>query len=166
MKKKSVKNSQLNLFNLKVPDEMKIIKNTGLAIVTAAFLLFIATLFFNDYKITDKTIENQGLSEVQLQSFQKASQSIKGKTFVSKFQFLDALDEAFDNANAIIIKEYKITDDDIQKIVKIAEQNGAINYSTSSADSIYSKNDPNTVAKIKGIKDYTGWMEGREFLST
>jgi len=145
---------------------MKIIKNTGLTVVTAAFLLFIITLFLNNYSLTHKTIEKLGLSEIQLQSFLGASQNITGKTFVSKFQFLDALDVAFENANVSIIKEYQITEEDIQKIVKLAEQNDAINYSTNFADTIFGTNNPNSAEKIKGIKDYTSWLEGREFTSS
>ncbi len=144
---------------------MKFIKNTGLGIVTAAFIIFIASLFLNSYKLTDQVIVNTGMSDVQQENFDVSSQEMMNVTYKSKIKFLNDLDKAFESANSNIIKKFSVSDVDIQKLVELSDQNGKISYSADYAKVIYEVNDPIKTSKIKGIKDYTGWMQDREFAS-
>jgi len=144
---------------------MKIIKNTGIGIVTAAFLLFIVTLFLNSYKLTDLVIENTGMSDVQLENFMTSSKDMIDITYTSKLKFIDDLSGTFEEVNSSIIKTFSVSDEEIQKLVQLSNQNGVIKYSTANAEKILDLNSPSSESKIKGIKDYTGWLENREFSS-
>jgi len=144
---------------------MKFIKNTGLGIVTTAFIIFIASLFLNSFKLTDQVIINTGMSGVQLENFDISSQKMMNVTYKSKFKFLNDLDKVFESANSNIINKFSVSDVDIGKLVELSDQNGKISYSADYAEVIYDVNDPITTSKIKGIRDYTGWMQDREFVS-
>ncbi len=142
---------------------MRIIKNTGLGIVLIAFSILIATLFLNQFILTNQVIEKSGVSQDQMLYFNESSQKLIGKSYSSKVHFIKDLKQTFKLANNQIIHDYTINDNDIDKLVELSNKNGQLKYSPDFADIIYTKSTNQSAFKIKRIKDYTGWMEEQEF---
>ncbi|MCD4730740.1 MAG: 4Fe-4S binding protein [Bacteroidales bacterium] len=141
---------------------IKIIKNTGLGMVLIAFSILIGTLFLNQFKLTNKVIENAGMSEIQLIYFSNSSQNIIDQNYGSKIGFIKALKQTFNSANKNITTDFSITESDIDKLVELSNTDGQIKYSTDFAKLLFNKDIGSDVYKIKGIKDYTSWIEDRE----
>lgn len=145
---------------------MKIIKNTGSGIVVFALSIFLATLFLNQFTLTNQVIEKTGMSQIQMLYFKNSSQNFIDKKYSSKIAFISNLKQAFKSANKHIIDDFRITDVDINKLVVLSNKDGQLKYSPRLANEIFTEKNDQTTFKIKGIKNYTGWMEGKEFSST
>jgi len=141
---------------------IKIIINTGLGMVLIAFSILIGTLFLNQFKLTNKVIENAGMSEIQLIYFSNSSQNIIDQNYGSKIRFIKALKQAFNSANNNITDDFSITESDINKLVELSNTDGQIKYSTDFTKLLFNEDIGADIYKIKGIKDYTSWIEGRE----
>lgn len=145
---------------------MKIIKNTGLGLVLIAFSILIGTLFLNQFKLTNQVIENAGMGQVQMTYFINSSQNLIDQDYSSKIGFIKDLKEVFNSANRQIIQDFSITESDIDKLVELSNNDGQLKYSIDFTELIFDKNSNTDATKIKGIKDYTSWLEGREIQST
>ncbi len=145
---------------------MKTIYNIGIGITLTAFTIFVASLFLNDYKLTNKLIDDAGLSTVQSAALKDASKNFEGKTISSKLEFVSEIKRALSQANIAIINQYKISDNNIQSLVKLSSTSGKINYSTDFASNVFPGNNEADQYKTKGIKDFTGWVADKEYQSS
>jgi len=144
---------------------MRIIINTGLGIVLIAFSLLIATLFLNQYKLTVDIIKSAEMSELQQAYFSKNAQCIIELKYHSKINYINALKEVFATANKQINYEFSISESNIDQLIEASKKDGKLQYSTEFAVIVFKDDKNSIVYKIKGIKDYTSWIEGREFKS-
>lgn len=142
---------------------MRIIQNTGLGIVLIAFGLLITSLFLNQFTLTNTVIENAGMNEDQQAYFTISSQHLIDKKYTSKIGFIKDLKQSFNSANEQIIGDFRIKESDIEKLVQLSNSDDQIKYSTEFADIIFSESNYQNVYKVKGIKDYTSWIEEKEF---
>jgi polyferredoxin len=141
---------------------MSVIKNIGLYLSLIAFLLFNATLFLDDYRLTDQLIDKVGMNELQQMIFKQNSERIINKTYTNKILFLKNLSNVFEQTNSEIIDQYSICESEIEKLITgKAEEN--ITYSKQWAQSKFKNNDEISNAKLNAINDYTSWMDGREY---
>jgi len=144
---------------------MKIVKNIGLWIVMVALVIFISTLFLADYKLSTSSMEQSGMSSEQQKYFLDSSEEIIGKLYMSKQDFLAELEQTFEKANEKIIQDFQVSNKDFSDLTKLAITDGKISYSTDLAIQLFPGNGEVNIARIKGIKDYTSWLEGRTFES-
>ena len=145
---------------------MKTIKNIGLGFVLIAFGLLITTLFLNQFTLTNQVIENAGMNQDQMEYFTISSKHLIDKKYTSKIGFIKDLNQTFKSTNKHITADFSITEGDIDKLVKLSDSDGHIQYSTDFAETIFNENNSTNAYKIKGIKDYTSWMHDREFSSS
>lgn len=141
---------------------MRITKNIGLGIVLMAFGLLIATLFFGQFELNKQVIENTELSQVQEKYFTLNAENILDQKFSSKIRFINQLQQTFNATNEQILRDYNITDKDINRLVELSHEDGELVYSADFALQIFDKNDELSQFKIKGIQDYTSWLNGNE----
>lgn len=141
---------------------MRIIKNIGLGIVLMAFSLLIATLFLGQFELNNLVIENTGMSQVQQKYFTLNAENILDQKFKSKIRFANQLQQTFNSTNEQIVGDYNITDEDINRLVELSRKDDKLNYSTDFALQIFNKNDELSQFKLKGIQDYTSWLNGKE----
>jgi Pyruvate/2-oxoacid:ferredoxin oxidoreductase delta subunit len=144
---------------------MKTIYNIGIGITLVAFTIFIASLFLNDYKLTTKLIDDAGLGDVKTEALKEASSGFVGKTISSKPDFVNKMKNALAGANAAIIDQYKISDKDIDALVKLSSNSGEIKYSTDFAENVFPESNEAEQYKAKGIKDFTGWIADKDYQS-
>ena len=73
------------------------------------------------------------------------------------------LKQVFKSANKQIINDFSITQLDIDQLVQLSNSGNQIQYTTSLASIIFTEKSNQNIFKIKGVKDYTSWIEGKEF---
>ena len=144
---------------------MKTIYNIGIGITLTAFTIFIASLFLNDYKLTNKLIDDASLDVVKSEALKDASTGFVGKTISSKPEFVNEMKKALAGANTAIINKYKVSDEDIDALVRLSSTTGEIKYSTGFAETVFPKSNEADQYKIKGINDFTGWIADKDYQS-
>ncbi|MGK7388774.1 MAG: 4Fe-4S binding protein [Candidatus Cyclobacteriaceae bacterium M2_1C_046] len=134
------------------------IQKTGLALFIASAALLIATLFIEKYQLNDDSIEAAIGQEGEREASKQVLKEIKGRTYHFNHNFLQALEREYKEQNEIIIDKYKITDEEVDRIVNA--QNPAKGYD----NSVIANLDLDSI-KTKQLQDYTSWLKGKEFSS-
>ena len=142
---------------------MKTIKNTGLGIVIIAFVILIVSLFLNQFMLTKQVIRSADMNGDQKEYFTISARHLIDKRYSSKFGFIKDLKQAFESANKQIIADFSITESDISKLVELSGKDDQLKFSTGFSELIFSENNITNAYKIKGIKDYTKWIEEQKF---
>jgi len=160
-----------------------IIQIIGLGLFIAGFGFFIAIFFLSDYKLTEDTLlqqlgteeeKNMNAAAQQMSSTDddvmastyrlslESASEIMGKTYGSNFAFVNALEEMISGVNKRANELYGISSEEAADISeKIISDNGGT-YQLDVATSVFAND---TIGKIKAqkLRDYTNWLEGREF---
>lgn len=142
---------------------MKSIKNTGFFLLIFSLSLLTLSLFLNDYRLSRKAINASSMDERQKVAFDLVSSSLFDQTYSSRFNFLAALDQSFDEANKMIVSTYSIGKSSIDRLVKLSHRGDSISYSSELAASVFSVHNTLSQGKIKAIRDYTGWIEEKYY---
>jgi len=140
---------------------MKIIKKTGIILVLFSLTLLVSLLITGQYELSRRSIDASDMSEDRKVAFKLSASHMIGKTDHSKISFLNALDDSFEKANNLITATYSISEKKIDQLAGMFRDQQQISYLTDSANNLYKKENPLNKAKLKGIKDYTGWMQER-----
>jgi len=162
-----------------------IIQIIGLGLFIAGFGFFIAIFFLSDYQLTKEALleqlgteeeKNMNAAAQQMSSTdddvmattyrlsQEEASEMLGKTYGSNIAFIAALEEMISNVNQRASELYGISSEEATNISeKIISANGGT-YQLEVATSVFSND---TIGKIKAqkLRDYTDWLEGREFAS-
>lgn len=141
---------------------MRIVRNTGLLIVGIAFAIFIASLFLNSYTFSSKSMEAAGMTEEQQEYFDREIKPIEGIPY-SKFNFILEVKAALKTTNTHIIKTFSVDEKTIELIIDKVTKNGDFTYSTSLVSQIFDGKDIGSAYQLKGITDYTSWMNGKKY---
>lgn len=78
---------------------MRLIRISGLIVFIAGFILFNATPFLADYRLTPQIVQEQIRDSSCQQLFAKHAETVVGTTFRSSFSFVSALNKVFAEAN-------------------------------------------------------------------
>ena len=143
---------------------MKILKQTGLSIVLISLGIFVVSLFLNSYKLNEKVVANSAMNSEQKMIFQEKASDL----FISdyaKLSFIRKVKSALSETNEKIVSTYRINTNEIEKLVELSSDNGKVTYSIEKVQNIIQDESNTSAAKIKGITDYTSWMEGKEYSS-
>ncbi|MGD1847778.1 MAG: 4Fe-4S binding protein [Salibacteraceae bacterium] len=144
---------------------MRPIQKIGLALFLLCFSVFVISLSLGSFQMTESALrqgmEQVGASEAQQQYVIDQLGEEDGKVFGSQFAYVPALTELVAKANAAVMAENGVSDEEIEQLVTLSSADGAVNYTSEIIDQVFS---PETAAgKNKAIRDNTGWMIGREF---
>ncbi|MEZ5083659.1 MAG: 4Fe-4S binding protein [Bacteroidales bacterium] len=143
---------------------MKAIKQTGLSIVLISLGVFIASLFLNSYKLNEKAVANSGMNSEQKMIFQENASDLFISGY-SKLAFIRKIKSALSETNEKIVSAYRINTNEIEKLAELSSDNGKVTYSIEKAQNFIQDESNTSAAKIKGIADYTSWMNGKEYSS-
>ncbi|MEM9672335.1 MAG: 4Fe-4S binding protein [Bacteroidota bacterium] len=155
----------------------------GLGLFIAGFGFFIAIFFLSNYQLTEDTLLQQLGTEKEKNMNAAAQQtsttennvapstyqlSLEGasdmlsKTYGSNFAFISDLEGAIQRVNEQAKSIYGISDQEAGQIVEkiISENEGT--YQLDVATSIFGEGEAGE-AKAQKLRDYTNWMEGRQF---
>lgn len=138
---------------------MRAIKISGLILFVAGFLLFNATAFLASYRLTDETIKEKISDDTKRKLFLEHAGGITDKTFTSSHAFVAALQNVFDRANAAQLKRYRITDEDIRKIIK----NSKNKFTTPTLDSVFRTSNEAAAFKNKALREHLDFSDGQAF---
>lgn len=142
---------------------MKIIKKTGIILVLLSLTLLVSLLITGHYQLNRRIIDSTDMTEDQKVAFDLSASHMIGKTYQSKINFLDELNESFDKANDLISGTYRVSQKEIDRLAAMFRDQQEIQYVTDSVAGLYAKQNRLNSSKIKGIKDYTGWMQDRTY---
>jgi ferredoxin-type protein NapH len=140
---------------------MKTIKSIGLIFFVAGFAIFNASFFFANYKLTPEIIEAHIPNADKAKLVNESAQPLLDKLYSSNFIFINDLTALFNSVNHQQLSKYRITEDEINKIA----EHPASPFSLSAIDTVFTDNDPISAFKVKALKDYGGWLDGRTFQS-
>jgi len=143
---------------------MKIVKLTGLALFLFGFGVFVASFFLADYTLTNEKLENTIVDGAKAELLSAHISSILHKPYNSSFEFVAALDLAFNNLNNSLLDEYTISDQELNSIVGIIPLNTPLSWSK--LPEVYNDNSEVHKFKLKAFHDYGNWLEGNTFSST
>ena len=145
---------------------MKLIQYIGLAVFLAALGLFIGLLFMSRFQI-----DSQNLAELKLQVKDQHQayvvgelEKLQGQDLGGKFAFLPKVQAALAACNEAIVRDHGVTPDVLTQFLADSrdEQGGKISFTEASRDRAIGLL-PEALRQT--VKDYTGWLIGREFES-
>jgi polyferredoxin len=139
-----------------------VVKKAGLIFIMLAFGLFLIIPFANSYRLSENDVEEVGFTVEQKERFSEYSQSIR-KERTNKWKFIRTLSEAFEGMNRDLTLKYQITAEHVDSLVARSVDPSGIRYDPAFAREIFSSDDPVSIFRQKGIRDYTGWIRDREY---
>lgn len=139
----------------------KSIQQIGLGLVIIGFAILIALLFVSSYTLNHSTIDQKFSGQEEHARLTKALTPIFGKTYASSFSFTKALESQLTQANEEIVRQYSITEEEINRIIESFD-NQPITYQNEQAVSVFSKDSENEFKKQQ-LLSYTSWMNGKSY---
>ena len=140
---------------------MRIVKITGLLIFLAGFVLFNAATFLAEYRLTAEVIREKITDGKKQELFVEYSRGIVDKTFSSSHSFVSALQETFDAINRAQADRYKITEQEIDEIIRRSKGK----FTTPTLDSVFRTSNEVAAFKNKALRQHVGIAEGEAFAS-
>lgn len=140
---------------------MKIVKTIGLFLFMAGFILFNASFFLADYRLTAEHVNTKFSDKKEAKLFLANAKSLIDQNIPSNFTFVSKLNDVFSAVNDQQIKLYSFTDEELNTLVSLNTEK----FSTSTIDSAFNRSDEITTFKNKSLKDYGSSMDGQMFSS-
>ena len=135
---------------------MRIIKIAGLLIFLAGFVLFNAATFLAEYRLTAQIIREKITDVKKQELFRQHSGSMVDTTFSSSRSFVSALQGTFDAINRVQLDRYKITEQDIDEIIRRSKGK----FTTPTLDSVFRTSNEVAAFKNKALRQHLGISEG------
>ncbi len=142
---------------------MRLIQNFGLVFFILSFALFISALSLSHFQLSEQSLSKVISDEEKRQFFKEAAYGLMEKKYNSQFTFVAAMEQIRLQANQDIQVRYEMIEEEINII--LSSNNPGKTYQINKAISTYAADSPIGAYKIQALKDYTGWLEGREFAS-
>ncbi len=128
------------------------------------FVVFVLSLSLSDYQLTDKIVGQQGEGE-KYEALQKATKPMEGKLYDSNISFIRDLKKAIKSANKSIIDKYTIAEEIASEMALKSMDGDKFVFRKSVIDEVLPANGDVATEQNKSLKDFTGWLEGKEFSS-
>jgi len=141
---------------------MRLLQTSGLIIFLAGFLLFNATAFWADYRLTGEIVRATISDSTRQQLFYAHAGPVLNKTFSSSTTFVSSLQDVFDSANRQQLSRYRISDDEIAQIVQRSKNR----FITATLDSVFRTSNEVAAFKNDAFKQNLDIPEGEAFAST
>lgn len=133
----------------------------GLMIFTVGFCLFNAITFLADYKLTAGIVREKIIEDRKANLFLNHANGVLGQTYGTSHAFVSALDDVFTSANKQQLEQYKITENEIERIVAQNENK----FVTPTLDSVFRTSNEVAAFKNQAFREYSDIQEGQQFES-
>lgn len=140
---------------------MKYIRSTGILVFCFAFVLFIATLFLNNYKFDNEAISKLSLNQEQKELLKNISKPFIEKEYVSKYSILNDFDEVIEQVNIEILSNYQIDENELLRIIPLNEKYFGDSFKLSVIDSVFNLNSYNEFKALQ-LKSYLSWFSDKQ----
>ena len=144
---------------------MNIIKKTGIFLLLLALVVLTASLLVVKYEFRESHLDQLDMSKGQKTAFDLSTKKYQGKVYFSKFAYLEDLSAGFSGANHLIEYSFSISDRHIDRLVNRSLTDAGVDYNPAYAGDLFPAGNDISSARIRGIKDYTGWISEREYSS-
>jgi ferredoxin-type protein NapH len=141
---------------------MKAIKISGLILFLTGFILFNASFFLSQFKLTEQIINEKITDEKKRSLFSQEAKDLIDQNITSNHQFVRALADIFERINERQLSQYKISQEEIDQIVARSKSR----FDAPVIDSVFRTSNEIAAFKNKVFKDYSGWLSGQTFNST
>lgn len=142
---------------------LKIIHKIGLLVFTIGFFTFLSLFFLGQYQLNKDDLR-EAVGEQSFPVVNKFAQDVYGKKYTSQFAFVSDFKSVFNEANTEIKSKFEINPKLAEKIATSADLKSF--QSTSIKEAMGQPSGEAAEWQLKQLKDYTGWMEGREYESS
>lgn len=137
---------------------MKHLKIIGLTFFITGFLVFNASFFWSEYRLTPEIVRNMIADEGKANAFLKEAEGMIGIEASSNFKFVDGLSGAFDRVNEAMLRQYGISAEELNSLASL---NGE-KFVLSTVDSVFAGDDARSAFKRKAFMDYGRWLENQK----
>ncbi len=173
--------------NTKNKDSHQFIRRLGLFIFLAGFGLFIGLFFLSNYRLTEDALQQafeykeepapnavaqtlpddtrEATPPSLYQLVAEEAQPIMGEVYYWNFSYVNKLQSLFDGVNARVSEIYGISDEEVIRMVDASLQEGVLQYQPELAAQQLNGSGELLEMRQQLLKDYTSWMEGREYSS-
>ncbi|GAB4403354.1 MAG: hypothetical protein OHK0053_28030 [Microscillaceae bacterium] len=141
---------------------MRPIQIFGLSLFILALGAFVAAFSLSQFQLSPASIEAVIADAEKRATFTEVAQSQMGQTYGHQFAFVEMVKKLRQQANQKLAAKYGLSDTETEKILAA---NPGTKYQLSTLEMALPKGDPVADFKLQSVKDYTAWMEGREFAS-
>ncbi len=141
---------------------LEYIQNFGLSLFLAGFGIFIASFFLGNYQLGKEALSGS-LSEREAGLLTPHLESVLGAEHSSSFSLVQEVDQALQAANRQVMERYRITSSELQAIGALASDNKPIRFTSDLLDEYYNSDQEVLQFKKKGLQDYGGWLQEREY---
>jgi len=142
---------------------LKIIHKIGLIVFIIGFFTFLSLFFLGKYQL-DRSDLKESIGDIAFASVDKLAEDIYGKQYSSQFAFVNDFKSVLKQANENIQSKYEISP---SLAGTIANSVDGQSFKPSAIEKAMGTS-PDEIGKWqeKQLKDYTAWMEGREYKSS
>jgi ferredoxin-type protein NapH len=140
---------------------MRLIQISGLIIFVAAFLLYNATAFWADYRLTREKVQERITDSSRQELFYKHAGALINKKFTSSLEFVSEMQEVFDAANRRQLERYRITEAEISEIIQRSDNR----FITPTLDSVFRTSNEVAAFKNEAFRKNLDISEGQTFAS-
>ncbi len=140
----------------------KVLRSIGVFLFTLALLVSFSLLTMSDYILTQDIIKQEGDTR-KFEIFESEAEGMLNKEYDWNFTFIRDLKKTFDQTNQKIRDQYNISDKTIEAIIDLTKKGDNYIYTTSLVDQALPSKDKTTQIKVKNLKDYTGWIDGKNY---
>jgi len=137
---------------------MKLIRNIGTLLFLSGFILFVLSIGFENYKLTNPILEKAIPDSNKRELLFPEIGTMMDVSYSNSYTYISKLNQVFELANQKQIEKFRITANEIDKL---AEANGT-QLRLSSLEEVFG----NTVEgkfKTKLFGDYGSWLENEKF---
>ena len=138
---------------------MKTLSITGLVIFLTGFVIFNISTFWASYTLTPDITEEKIEDPKKRELFLQHAAPVIAKTFTSNHDFVQALQNVFDHANKQQLQRYKITEAEIQQILKRSNSK----FTTPVIDSVFRTSNEVAAFKRQAFRDFNDIGDGESF---
>lgn len=142
---------------------LKLIHKIGLIVFIVGFLIYLSLFFLGQYQL-DRNELKESIGEDAFNSVDKIAEDTYGKKYSNQFAFVSDFKSILNEANTEIKSRFQINSSLAKEIAKSADLKS---FQQSSIDKVMGEPSGEVAEwQLKQLKDYTGWMEGREYESS
>jgi polyferredoxin len=141
---------------------MNPIKRTGIVLIYIGLIVFLIIPSLGDFELSQDTANNLGEGE-KFEVLKAYLQPMIGHTFSTNFEFISALDQAFNEANQNITDRYAIPDQVIRDIISFAPVKD-IRFKEEWINKAFDGQETEvSLFQQSVLHEYAGWLDGQSF---
>lgn len=138
---------------------MRTLGISGLIMFIAGFLLFNIVPFLTSYRLTEEVLATRISDKEKQNLFARHAGAMIGETFPTSHSFVSALQDVFDRANEEQLRRYRITEEDIDAIIRKSKNT----FTTPTLDSVFRTSNEIAAFKNSAFRQYNDIAEGQSF---